>query len=313
MIKKLLNFLHQPFRDGRVPHSRKSSAPFISGDSFMRLADYVFLKEFDLRYLSSLLVKIQNEIAEFRKIMFIEVCALERIDVLKTLVLWIENSDTKNFKNLTILIHNGDKIPTKSFFETLVSNGLNVFSVNVSVNNYGVTPLPIGLENRHLRKNGIGLHFNIPQDGTFKVNSGTGRKTDLFASFNVSTNMNERSKAKSELIKHGYSFIEPNLTTERYQNCLKNSRFVISPPGNGIDCHRTWEAIYLGAVPIVLRTCLNEELINMFPIVAVSEWSEFLETSEIEREILISKFDGVKYPALNIEYWQRLFMNSKDK
>ena len=250
---------------------------------------------------------------EFRKIMFIEVSALERIDVLKTLVLWIENSDTKNFKNLTILIHNGDKIPTKSFFETLVSNGLNVFSVNATVNNYGVTPLPIGIENRHLRKNGIGLHFNIPQDSTFKVNSGTGRKTDLFASFNVSTNMDERSKAKSELIKHGYSFIEPNLTTERYQNCVKNSRFVISPPGNGIDCHRTWEAIYLGAVPIVLKTCLNEELINMFPIVAVSEWSEFLETSEIEREILISKFDGVKYPALNIEYWQRLFMNSKDK
>lgn len=309
----MLNFLLQSFRVERVPHSRKSSAPFISGDSFMRLADYVFLKEFDLRYLSSMLIKIQREIAESRKIMFIEVSALERIDVFKALVAWIENSDGRNLKNLTLLIHNGDKIPTKSFYELLVRCGVKVFSVNASVNNYGVTPLPIGLENRHLRKNGIGLHFSIPQDGTFKVNSGAGCKTDLFASFNVSTNMNERSKVKSELLKHGYSFTEPNLTTERYQNCLKNSRFVISPPGNGIDCHRTWEAIYLGAVPIVLRTCLNEELIKLFPIIAVSEWSEFLETSDAEREILISKFDGVKYPAMNIEYWQGLFMNSKDK
>ena len=29
-------------------------------------------------------------------------------------------------------------------------------------------------------------------------------------------------------------------------------------PGFGQDCHRTWEALYLGVVPVVSRTCLTD-------------------------------------------------------
>ena len=37
-----------------------------------------------------------------------------------------------------------------------------------------------------------------------------------------------------------------------YRQLLLRSKYVLSPPGNGPDCHRTWESIYLGAIPIVL-------------------------------------------------------------
>jgi hypothetical protein len=36
-----------------------------------------------------------------------------------------------------------------------------------------------------------------------------------------------------------------------YLNTLGKSAFVISPEGNGIDCHRHYEALIMGAIPIV--------------------------------------------------------------
>ena len=55
--------------------------------------------------------------------------------------------------------------------------------------------------------------------------------------------------------------------------------FVLSPIGNGLDCHRTWEAIYLGCVPVVLCGSLSEEFTSNLPIFAVEDWSDFFNLS----------------------------------
>jgi hypothetical protein len=304
-----MRFLNRVTCDPRIPKMRKSSAPFLSGDSFMHISDHVFLREFDLAYLNSLLAKVQKEIETKRQTLFIEVSALERNEVAEKILNWAADSSKYNFSNLNLLIHNGDRIPQKSFFDFLIRCGLNVYSVNTTEENSGVKPLPIGLENRHLKANGVGRRYKIQQEEIFRVNRSTGHKNDLFASFNVATNTSERSKAKIDILKYGYIFTEPKLTTKKYQRCVNNSRFVVSPPGNGIDCHRTWEAIYLGAIPIVLKQCLSKELINLFPIIAVSEWGEFIEIGSREREELVLQFDGRKFPAMSIEYW-RCLLNS---
>ncbi len=49
--------------------------------------------------------------------------------------------------------------------------------------------------------------------------------------------------------------------------------FVISPHGNGVDCHRTWEALALGCVPIV-RTSPLDALYEGLPVLIVSNWCE---------------------------------------
>ena len=49
--------------------------------------------------------------------------------------------------------------------------------------------------------------------------------------------------------------------------------FVISPHGNGLDCHRTWEALALGCIPIV-KTSLLDTLFEDLPILIVKEWSD---------------------------------------
>jgi len=49
--------------------------------------------------------------------------------------------------------------------------------------------------------------------------------------------------------------------------------FVISPHGHGLDCHRTWESLALGNIPIVRRSPLDE-LYDGLPVVIVDAWDE---------------------------------------
>lgn len=49
--------------------------------------------------------------------------------------------------------------------------------------------------------------------------------------------------------------------------------FVVSPHGNGLDCHRTWESLALGNIVIVKRSSLDP-LYEGLPVVIVREWSE---------------------------------------
>lgn len=72
---------------------------------------------------------------------------------------------------------------------------------------------------------------------------------------------------------------------EAYLQDLSESVFVISPPGNGIDCHRTWEALLMGCYPVVKSSTLDP-IFEDLPVVIVKDWSEvtqaFLEKKQTE-------------------------------
>jgi hypothetical protein len=49
--------------------------------------------------------------------------------------------------------------------------------------------------------------------------------------------------------------------------------FVASPHGNGLDCHRTWEALALGCIPIVKRSPIDK-VFQGLPVWIVGSWKE---------------------------------------
>lgn len=57
--------------------------------------------------------------------------------------------------------------------------------------------------------------------------------------------------------------------------------FVVSPHGNGLDCHRTWESLVLGNIVIVKRSSLDP-LYEGLPVVIVGDWHE-ITRSNLER------------------------------
>jgi hypothetical protein len=52
--------------------------------------------------------------------------------------------------------------------------------------------------------------------------------------------------------------------------------FVVSPHGNGLDCHRTWESLVLGNIPIVKRSSIDP-LYEGLPVVILEDWREINE------------------------------------
>jgi len=54
--------------------------------------------------------------------------------------------------------------------------------------------------------------------------------------------------------------------------------FVVSPHGNGLDCHRTWESLALGNIVIVKRSPLDA-LYQGLPVAIVERWEEITEAN----------------------------------
>lgn len=80
----------------------------------------------------------------------------------------------------------------------------------------------------------------------------------------------------------------------RYYSGLAHAKFVASPMGYGRDCYRTWEAVVLGAVPVMLSSNsshLDRAKFEGLPVVWVDSWDEvtrpYLESAwaDIRRRI----------------------------
>ena len=96
-----------------------------------------------------------------------------------------------------------------------------------------------------------------------------------------------------------------------WRSCDENM-FVISPIGNGPDCHRTYEALALGRVPIIQSCYFNDELFSEMPVVIVDTWDcitkEFLEE---QKKIIIDNLQKNKYNYQKIYriYWENKIRN----
>lgn len=84
-------------------------------------------------------------------------------------------------------------------------------------------------------------------------------------------------------------------------NIMSTYAFVLSPFGNGMDCHRTWEALCLGCIPIIRAPNFRKMFENL-PVLIVENWSE------VNNELLLKTIDEFKqktfnYEKLSLKYW----------
>ena len=82
-------------------------------------------------------------------------------------------------------------------------------------------------------------------------------------------------------------------------------QFVASPFGVGLDCHRTWEAIALGCVPITCRSGLASSFAGL-PVLELESWSELTEEKlqQAAKKISGEKFD---FGPMFMSHWKKHF------
>jgi hypothetical protein len=104
----------------------------------------------------------------------------------------------------------------------------------------------------------------------------------------------------STLASNGITNVK--LPPDAYFESLPSYKFVISPEGNGIDCHRHYEALIAGCIPIIERNPLIEEKYKGCPILYTDDYSE------ITPAYLDSKYEEMKsgvydFSRLFLEYY----------
>jgi len=83
------------------------------------------------------------------------------------------------------------------------------------------------------------------------------------------------------------------IDSSQYFRELPKYRFVISPEGNGIDCHRHYEALMAGCIPIVEKHPAVEEKYHGCPILWTNDYSE------ITIQYLNQKYEEMFYTKFN--------------
>jgi hypothetical protein len=110
------------------------------------------------------------------------------------------------------------------------------------------------------------------------------------------------------------------LEASAYFEALPRYRFVISPEGNGVDCHRHYEALMAGCIPVMERNPLTEEKYRGCPVLWTTDYSEitedylneryaeFLEQTYDFTGLLMSHYDEVTQEALRAQgnHWMRV-------
>lgn len=289
---------------------RLTSKPYITGDTFREAANWI-LDDVD----DAILYDNYTFLEDNRSIL-IERTNFDPKKVQKGDVIYVSSYSCENIERFfkyyhpkidvpyILLTHNGDFSQFIKFKHYLDDKKLLVwFAQNVDFEHSKLVHIPIGLENKHWGRNYDGIIANIPKQ--------LNKTILLYMNFNIANNVAERLPVYNFFKDKPFCTVEERKTNEEYLINISNSKFVISPLGNGLDCHRTWEALYLGCFPVV-KTSSLDNMYKDLPVVIVNDWRE------VTQEFLESKYLQMKNQKYNLEklyfkYWLELIDSYQKK
>lgn len=173
------------------------------------------------------------------------------------------------------------------------------FAQNCDVRDERLTPIPIGLETDR---------WHPPSMKKDIIETTPPMPLKKLAYLNFTPRASHRTQRHAT---HEMFSCAPWVTTEsgksfgHYAHQLSAHRFVFSPDGNGMDCVRTWEALYLGCYPIVERHVFTEEFAKQLPLLVVDDWSMITEDF-LNHEYERMSAHQWNWDALTVGYWDRL-------
>lgn len=282
-VKKLINCFVLVFliclTDDVKSHQRPSSFPYISRDTFRSYADFCFdqYEDFDPKLVQPGDVIFSNRLREF---------FTKKHKLIKSPYILV-TSDTD------------EAIPGPYYKFLNHKKLISWFSVNIQDYNHaklvqipiGLAPLWLGHGNIKVLRNAISQIKNIE------------RIHLLYLNFSICAHR-ERVVVYELLKDQSFCWYVGNQYCKSFHDYLMDiaiSKFVLSPRGVGLDCHRTWESLLMGSIPI-LRTSSLDPLFENLPVLIINDWSEITE------EFLEKKYAEIKLKKFNFDklyapYW----------
>lgn len=202
-----------------------------------------------------------------------------------------------NFPDMKFIIFtNLEDTPIDEYiFDAIPDNVLSISAVNAIAHGGKVIPAPYGLQRRmtpddkrieditySMKK----LPFNPP--GLLYVSHNEGSHQERMGIKNLF-----RDQSWAEVHEHRVSF-------SVFLYNLSQSKFMICPRGNAIDCHRNWEVLYMRRVPVMKRHPYLEELYKDLPVLFVDDYKEVTKELLVENDYLFKQAQDMDLSSLDI-------------
>ena len=128
----------------------------------------------------------------------------------------------------------------------------------------------------------------------------------LYANFNIYTNFEYRSLISRICMDSENITFESGLSYRDYVKKIKEHLAVVSPTGNGLECIRTYETLYLDRIPVCVGDFKNYQAIynaiyKFLPIVFLSNPNDLKNIDLIKSEI--NKVKNNSKEMIDYEYW----------
>ncbi len=207
-------------------------------------------------------------------------------------------------KRIILVTGEGD-LPCDAFRQKfLPANVVRWFATNVTSPHRRVTAIPLGLGSP---RSATTLRAADILD---RKASGIPRDRWLYVNFRPETNPLVRRPVYDDFQSRPESgdwitFQPPSVrgTNAAFLDDLVRHRFVLCPPGNGVDTHRMWEALLAGAVPVILQSQAMKPFSGL-PVLFVEDFrqvtKEFLEAAFEKRPGLPDI-----HPLMTSEFWNK--------
>jgi hypothetical protein len=243
---------------------RIHSLPFISGDGLRCFSDFIYDETKDEVGEKSIFDLIS-------KTNFTTPVVFVQTDMLDDFFIFFHYKISQPY---ILVSHNSDAgAPMASHISYLEeSKIIHWFAQNALVIHTKVTAIPIGIENNHWQGFTNERLRKMREKNVDKINS-------TIALINFSPRNTERLKVVELFQNLNWTHTIPAVrrSDEKLLHEISSYKYAFSPRGNGLDCHRTYEMIILGVIPIVSSSTLDSIFQECKEVFITHDWENVSE------------------------------------
>jgi len=273
----------------RIIRWRRNSSPYISGDAFSDIADYVFNPPRFRNFTGK--NSISNAKVIFCKSDELNLLFERHHDEINAKVIITGNSD---FEFHEIPKNIPPSVRAMFLQNSFISDNRFIFSI------------PIGIENFRLGVNGNPRFIRPRKFGKDNLSR------ILFGPLSATHPIRESVVSQFGTPDARWSLLSDRLTPRSYDRIANSYSYIAAVRGNGVDTHRLWEALYRGRKAIIANDDWSKSLLFLHPFVSlVNDW----EVSTVKNVMVRNKsdFDPKDIPELWMPYWKQFVQSAKDQ
>lgn len=223
----------------------------VSGYEFNKLAKWCYCPRYQPNLVPSLIE--ENDIVFLNLDYFVEFISI------------LNNNPPKH--KFILITHNSDNPFTIEHFKYLIHFTNHIFAINNLVSHSNVTCIPTGFVDDKYKP-----HNKFQEILNKKYN----KEILVYCNFSIEKNRAKRLECLNAYLNKKWVLKEKKISPDEFYKKIYRSKYVLSPEGTGIDCHRIYESIYFNSIPIVKKTNLEYFYINL-PVLMIEDWNELTE------------------------------------